>query len=128
MVYDDSDKIYLQIENNTLPVEPSKGYTLNLSDSDRKDTTEAGTTIREVTRLNIPSISVTLECDVAMLKELRRYKSKSSVSVKYFDPMAEGDLKNAVMYLDGYKETMLADTEDGGFWKVEFSLEDLSDV
>lgn len=128
MVYDDSDKIYLQIENNTLPVEPDKGYTLNLSDSDRKDTTEAGTTIREVTRLNIPSISVTLECDVVMLKELRRYKSKSSVSVKYFDPMAEGDLKNAVMYLDGYKETMLADTEDGGFWKVEFSLEDLSDV
>lgn len=55
MVYDDSDKIYLQIENNTLPVEPAKGYTLNLSDSDRKDTTEAGTTIREVTRLNIPS-------------------------------------------------------------------------
>ena len=123
-----ADRIYLQIENNILPVEPNKGYTLNLSDVDRKDTTEAGTTIREVTRVDIPSISVSFECNIKMLKEMRGYKTKPSVSVKYFDPLSINELKEDIMYVDGYKETMLADTEDGGFWKVEFSLEDLGDV
>lgn len=120
------EKVYLKIDNNILPVEPNKGYTLNLKDYDRKDTTEAGTVVREVTRLDIPSISVTLECDVEMLKEIRGYKSKSSVAVNYFSPST--GLSLDTMYVDGYKETMLADTEDGGIWKVEFNLEDLGDV
>lgn len=120
------EKVYLKIDNNILPVEPNKGYTLNLTDYDRKNTTEAGTVVREVTRLDIPSISVTLECDAEMLKEMRGYKSKSSVAVNYFNPST--GLSLDTMYVDGYKETMLADTEDGGIWKVEFNLEDLGDV
>lgn len=121
-----SEKVYLKIEDNVLPVEPNKGYVLNLSDYEKTSSTEAGTKVREVTRTNIPNISVTLECDVEMLTEMRSYKSMPSVSVKYFDPVA--GLKENIMYVNGYKETMLADTEDGGFWKVEFNLEDLCDV
>lgn len=123
-----SDKVYLKIENNVLPVEPGKGYSLSLSDYDRTSQTEAGTTVREVTRADIPSISVTFDCDKEMLIEMRGYKSKASVAVKYFDPSETNELKNDLMYVTNYKEQMLADTKDGGIWKISFDLEDLGDV
>ena len=123
-----SDKVYLKIENNVLPVEPRKGYSLSLSDYDRTSQTEAGTTVREVTRADIPSISVTFDCDKEMLTEMRGYKSKASVSVKYFDPSETNELKDDLMYVTNYKEQMLADTRDGGIWKISFDLEDLGDV
>lgn len=128
MEYWESDKVYLQIENNVLPVEPGKGYSLGLSDYDRTSQTEAGTTIREVTRMDVPSISVSFDCDVKMLKEMKSYKSKPSVLVKYFDASSENGLKEDVMYVTNYKEQMLADTLDGGIWKVSFNLEDLGNV
>ncbi len=125
-----SEKVYLEIENNVLPVEPSKGYEIYFSDYDRTDQTEAGTTVREVTRLNIPSISVVFQCDAEMLKEMRSYKNKPSVTVKYYDvtSASEDQLSTDSMYVTNYKEVMLADTNDGGIWKVTFDLEDLGDV
>ena len=64
-----------------------------------------------------------------MLKAMREYKSKSSVAVKYFSPTDDGtDLKEDLMYVTGYKEKMLADTQDGGIWNVSFNLEDLGNV
>lgn len=124
----ESDKVYLKIEDNILPVEPGKGYSISLSDYDRTSQTEAGTTVREVTRIDIPSISVSFDCDKEMLKEMRSYKSKSSVIVKYFDPFETDELKEDLMYITNYKEQMLADTKDGGFWKISFDLEDLGNV
>lgn len=124
----ESDKVYLKIEDNVLPVEPGKGYSISLSDYDRTSQTEAGTTVREVTRIDIPSISVSFDCDKEMLKEMRSYKSKSSVTVKYFDPFETDELKEDLMYITNYKEQMLADTKDGGFWKISFDLEDLGNV
>lgn len=125
-----SEKVYLEIENNVLPVEPGKGYTLSLSDYDRTDQTEAGTVIREVTRIDIPSISVSFDCDVEMMKEMRSYKNKASLQVKYFDVLSNSDdgLSSTKMYITNYKEVMLADTNDGGIWRVTFDLEDLGDV
>ena len=126
----ESNKVYLKIDGNVLPVEPGKGYDLSLSDYDRTEPTEAGTKVREVVRMDIPSISVSFDCDRSMLQEMRTYKKKPSVVVDYFDPTISNgtDLKQNMMYVAQYKETMLADTEDGGIWKVSFNLEDLKDV
>ena len=52
------EKVYLKINGNVLPVEPEKGYTLSLQDSDSTNQTEGGTTVRDIVRMNIPSISI----------------------------------------------------------------------
>lgn len=128
-----SNRIYLQINNDVLPVEPGKGYTINLGDYEQIDKTEAGTTVRNLTRTGIPSISVKLSCNKQMLQNLRNLKKSLSLDVKYYDPDKDTDengnnLANNLMYMTGYSEKMLADTKDGGIWDVSFSLEDLEDV
>ena len=127
-----SDKIYLQVDDVVLPVEPKRGYTVNLSDSELVSETEAGTHRRTVYRNGVPSIAVKFWCDLEMLQQMRTLKNKTSVLVKYFDPLeypdADGNrLVNNLMYITDYKEDMLADTDELGIWSVSFDLEDLSD-
>lgn len=128
-----SDRIYLQINSTVLPVEPKNGYTLDLDDSELVKETEAGTFRRSVYRNGIPSIKVSFGCDLEMMQTLRGFKNQTSVTVRYFDPLATADsqgdrLVTELMYITNYKEKMLADTADGGIWTVSFDLEDLSYV
>ena len=128
-----SDRIYLQINSTVLPVEPKNGYTLDLDDSELVKETEAGTFRRSVYRNGIPSIKVSFGCDLEMMQTLRGFKNQTSVTVKYFDPLATADsqgdrLVTELMYVTNYKEKMLADTAEGGIWTVSFDLEDLSYV
>lgn len=122
------EKVYLKIGENVLPVEPEKGYTLSLQDSDSTSQTEGGTTVRDIVRMNIPSISVSFDCDKEMLLEMRSYKVEPSLDVEYFDPVESNELQKDSMYVTNYSEKMLADTEDGGIWRVTFNLEDLGNV
>ena len=122
------EKVYLKISGNVLPVEPEKGYTLSLQDSDSTNQTEGGTTVRDIVRMNIPSISVSFDCDKEMLLEMRLYKAEPSLDVEYFDPVESNELQKDSMYVTSYSEKMLADTEDGGIWRVTFNLEDLGNV
>lgn len=122
------EKVYLKISGNVLPVEPEKGYTLSLQDSDSTNQTEGGTTVRDIVRMNIPSISVSFDCDKEMLLEMRSYKAEPSLDVEYFDPVESNELQKDSMYVTNYSEKMLADTEDGGIWRVTFNLEDLGNV
>lgn len=129
MAWWESNKVYLQIEDDVLPVEPKKGYNLSLSDAEEVEETEAGTKLRLLTRTGIPTISVKFDCDKQMLQAMRGYRKQPYVHVKYFDPDVSGDeLAEDLMYVTGYKESMLADTNDGGIWSVSFSLEDLENV
>jgi hypothetical protein len=122
------EKVYLKIGENVLPVEPEKGYTLSLQDSDSTNKTEGGTTVRDIVRMNIPFISVSFDCDKEMLLEMRSYKAEPSLDVEYFDPAESNELQKDSMYVTNYSEKMLADTEDGGIWRVTFDLEDLGNV
>lgn len=122
------EKVYLKIGENVLPVEPEKGYTLSLQDSDSTNQTEGGTTVRDIVRMNIPSISVSFDCDKEMLLEMRSYKAEPSLDIEYFDPAESNELQKDSMYVTNYSEKMLADTEDGGIWRVTFNLEDLGNV
>lgn len=126
----ESDKVYLKIGTTVLPVEPQKGYSLTFNDYDHIQTTEAGTRVREVIRMNVPTISVNFECDATMLAEMRSYKNLASVTVSYYDPDSSNTsgLLQAIMFVTKYSETMLADTSSGGIWRVSFNLEDLDDV
>lgn len=122
----ESEVIYLKINDDILPVEPHKGYEVNFNDYQNVNQTEAGTTIRDLVRGNIPTINVNFQCDYEMLINMRRYKNELSLDVHYYSPNKV--FEHNLMYVTNYKEKLLADTNDGGIWQVGFTLEDLESV
>ena len=121
-------QIYLKINGKALPVQKDD-YSIEYNDviADSGGVTEAGTTIRDVIREGVPSISVTLPVSAAWLKKLRAMKKEPYLNVEWMDPET-GELSSGIMYMDGFKVSLKHDTSGGGLWMVSFSLEDLSDV
>ena len=119
---------YLKINGTALPVQKDD-YSVDYSDvvADSGGVTEAGTTIRDVIREGVPSISVTIPVSAAWLKRLRKMKKEPYLNVEWLDPET-GALSSGVMYMDGFKVSLKHDTSEGGLWSVSFSLEDLDDV
>ena len=119
---------YLKINGKALPVQKDD-YSIDYNDviADSGGVTEAGTTIRDVIREGVPSISVTLPVSAAWLKKLRAMKKEPYLNVEWMDPET-GELSSGIMYIDGFKVSLKHDTSGGGLWMVSFSLEDLSDV
>ena len=119
---------YLRINGEALPVQKDD-YTVDYSDvvADSGGVTEAGTTIRDVIREGVPSISVTIPVSLTWLKKLRRYKREPYLNVEWMNPET-GSLSSGIMYMDGFKVSLAHDTSTGGLWTVSFSLEDLDDV
>ena len=119
---------YLRINGETLPVQKDD-YTVDFSDviTDSGGVTEAGTTIRDVIREGIPSISVTIPVSLTWLKKLRRMKREPYLNVEWMNPET-GSLSTGIMYMDVFKVSLAHDTSAGGLWNVSFSLEDLDDV
>lgn len=122
----ESEVIYLKINDDILPVEPHKGYEVDFNDYQNVNQTEAGTTIRDLVRGNIPTINVNFQCNYEMLINMRRYKNELSLDVHYYSPNQV--FEHNLMYVTNYKEKLLADTNDGGIWQVGFTLEDLESV
>ena len=119
---------YLKINGKALPVQKDD-YSIDYNDviADSGGVTEAGTTIRDVIREGVPSISVTLPVSAVWLKKLRAMKKEPYLNVEWMDPET-GELSSGIMYMDGFKVSLKHDTSGGGLWMVSFSLEDLSDV
>ena len=119
---------YLKINGTALPVQKDD-YSVEYNDvvADSGGVTEAGTTIRDVIREGVPSISVSLPVSLSWLKRLRRFKKEPYLDVEWLDPET-GELTMGVMYMDGFKVSLEHDTSAGGLWTVSFSLEDLNDV
>ena len=119
---------YLKINGIALPVQKDD-YSVDYSDvvADSGGVTEAGTTIRDVIREGVPSISVTIPVSLTWLKKLRKMKKEPFLDVEWFDPDS-GELASGIMYMDGFKVSLEHDTGSGGLWMVSFSLEDLNDV
>ena len=119
---------YLRINGEALPVQKDN-YTVDFSDviADSGGVTEAGTTIRDVIREGVPSISVTIPVSLTWLKKLRRMKREPYLNVEWMNPET-GFLSSGIMYMDGFKVSLAHDTSAGGLWNVSFSLEDLDDV
>jgi hypothetical protein len=119
---------YLKINGFALPVQKDD-YSIDYSDvvADSGGVTEAGTTIRDVIREGVPSITVSLPVSAAWLKRLRKMKKEPYVNVEWLDPET-GELSTGTMYIDGFKVSLEHDTSGGSLWMVSFSLEDLNDV
>ena len=119
---------YLKINGTALPVQKDD-YSIDYSDvvADSGGVSEAGTTIRDVIREGVPSISVNLPVSRTWLKKLRRLKKEPYLDVEWLNPET-GEMSTGVMYMDGFKVSLEHDTGSGGLWTVSFRLEDLNDV
>ena len=119
---------YLKINGKVIPVQKDD-YSIDYTDvvADSGGVTEAGTTIRDVIREGVPSISVQIPVSSSWLKMLRKLKKEPSLNVEWLDPET-GELSSGIMYMDGFKVSLEHDTSGGSLWMVSFSLEDLNDV
>jgi len=119
---------YIKLNGTALPVQKDD-YSIDYTDvvADSGGVTEAGTTIRDVIREGVPSISVTIPVSASWLKRLRKLKKEPYLNVEWLDPET-GALSSGIMYMDGFKVSLKHDTSGGSLWNVSFSLEDLDDV
>ena len=119
---------YIKLNGTALPVQKDD-YSIDYTDvvADSGGVTEAGTTIRDVIREGVPSISVTLPVSASWLKKLRKLKKEPYLNVEWLDPET-GELSSGIMYMDGFKVSLEHDTSGGSLWNVSFSLGDLDDV
>lgn len=69
------------------------------------------------------SIAVSFSVSPKWLKVLTEFKQKEKISVEYFDTETL-EMKEAEMFVEGYKAVLVKDTSFKGLWKVSFTLND----
>lgn len=111
---------------NDKPLPKPDSYDIGLSDveADSGGETEAGTTQRDVVRTGVKEISVSFSVTAKWLKQLTAYSKLEKISVKYFDTETL-DLKDAEMYITGFKAKLEKDTSYKGLWTVSFVLKEM---
>jgi len=115
---------YLVFNGMTLPLPDA--YEVQMADveADSGGEMEAGTKQRDVVRLGVVSISVSFSVSARWLSLLTGFKQQEKISVGYFDTGTLA-VKNAEMFIDGYKAKLVKDTSRKGLWRVDFTLKEL---
>ena len=112
---------YLVFDGVPLPLPDSYEVQMNDVEADSGGETEAGITQRDVVRLGGVSIAVSFSVSPKWLKVLTGFKQREKIAVAYFDTeMLE--MKEAEMFVEGYKAVLVKDTSFKGLWKVSFTL------
>jgi len=114
---------YLTFDGVPLPMPDS--YEVEMADveADSGGETEAGTTQRDVVRLGVVSIPVSFSVSPKWLKVLTGFKQREKIYVGYFDTELL-EMKEAEMFVEGYKAVLVKDTSYKGLWKVSFTLKE----
>jgi len=112
---------YLIFDDVSLPLPDSYEIELKDVEADSGGETEAGTTQRDVVRIGVASISVSFSVSPKWLKLLTCFKQQEKISVSYFDAETL-EVKQAEMFIEGYKAGLVKDTSYKGLWKVSFIL------
>lgn len=115
--------ITLKINNHTLELTDDK-YTESFSAVDSLSTSEAGTTLRAVTRTGIPSLSVAYKCDGAEKAKLDAFNRASSISCKRWNEETAQEI-TWTCFMSNYSADLLVETPTDRFYKVSFKLNDL---
>ncbi len=109
---------YLAFDGTPLPLPDSYEVQMVDVEADSGGETEAGTTQRDVVR-----IAVSFSVSAKWLRLLTGFKQREKISVDYFDTETLA-VKNAEMFIDGYKAGLVKDTSYKGLWKVSFTLKE----
>ena len=112
---------YLVFDGARLPLPDSYEVQMDDVEADSGGETEAGTTQRDVVRLGVVSIAVSFSVSPKWLKVLTGFKQREKISVGYFDTELL-EMKEAEMFVEGYKAVLVKDTSFKGLWKVSFTL------
>lgn len=114
---------YLAFDGETLPHPDSYNVSMDDVEADSSGETEAGTKQRDVVRSGVHTIDVAFSVTAVWLKKLTAYKQKPKLQVDFFDPETV-DLKQAEMFIEGFKVSLAKDTSYKGLWTVSFSLKE----
>ena len=115
---------YLKFGYENIPTPDSYGISLTNVEAVSSGETEAGTTQRDIVRTGVADISVSFSVSPAWAKKLTEYSKMPKIAVKYFDT-GTLDLKDAEMYITGFKAKLKKDTSYKGLWSVSFTLKEM---
>ena len=115
---------YLKFGGMALPLPDSYDMDLTDVEADSGGETEAGTVQRDIVRAGVVTIAVSFSVSPSWLKRLTAYSKMPKLTVQYFDT-EELALKEAEMYITGFKAKLYKDTSYKGLWTVSFTLKEL---
>lgn len=99
-------------------------FNVKFKSVDNKVTSEAGTTLRSVTRTGVRSMSISYQCIETDKILLESYSKASSLTAKYYDETTS-TVKTWRCYMDGYSENLVSEDNAHRNYKVSFNLLDL---
>ena len=115
---------YLNFDGTDLPLPDSYEVEMRDVEADSGGETEAGTTQRDVVRSGVVTISVSFSVTKKWLVLLTGFKQQKKIEVAYFAPET-ADVKQAEMYVDGFKVKREKETSYKGLWTVGFTLREI---
>ena len=118
-----ANKIELKLNNTTLALTDDK-YSESYKAVDSLNTSEAGTTLRAVTRTGILTLSVSYKCNAAEKKLLDGFNRASSLICKKWDERTEAVVE-WVCFMSNYQTDLIMEQGTDRFYKVSFKLNDL---
>lgn len=112
---------YLNFDGEDLPLPDSYEVSMDDVEADSSGETEAGTKQRDVARLGVHTVSASFSVTSKWLKKLTEYKQREKITVRFFDTETL-EIKEAGMYITGFKAKLVKDTSYKGLWTVSFTL------
>lgn len=115
--------INLKINNVALDLTDDQ-FDVSFKSIDNRNTSEAGTTLRSVTRTGIRSMSISYQCIETDKILLEAYSKKSSLTAKFYDETTSTNIEWRC-FMDGYSENLVSEDNAHRNYKVSFNLLDL---
>ena len=116
-------KITLILNSTTLDLTNDQ-YSESYSSVDSRNTSEAGTTLRAVTRTGIRKMSISYACTETDKIALEALAKLSSVTATLYDETTATNV-TWICFVDGFKADLQIEDNSHRYYKVSFTLNDL---
>jgi hypothetical protein len=117
--------IQLTINDVSIPL-TADAYKLKRSYVDTTNTTEAGTTVRQLARGGINGLDIEITCDNYTLANLLALEALPSVSVNFWDEALNILRTGWTAYISDFSADLITELPTERLYKVSFALNDLS--
>lgn len=118
------ETITLSLNGHVLELTDDK-YSESYGAVDSLNTSEAGTTLRAVTRTHIPTLSVAYKCIETEKAFLDECNKASSLTCHKWSEEDSGCLLEWDCFMSNYTADLIVDGDAHRFYKVSFKLNDL---
>ena len=118
-----ANKIALKLDGTTLNLTNDQ-YSESFSSVDSRSISEAGTTLRAVTRTGIRKMSISYECTETDKIALEALAKLSSVTATLYDETTSANV-TWTCFVDGFKADLQIEDGSHRYYKVSFTLNDL---